>query len=79
MVIRSDFDKQLKISESLAEHRLLIDAWKRGDRAAAAAALERHLSRAEARVMENFAQILNDLEAEQEPPPRQAANTRSRT
>ncbi len=71
MVIRSDFDKQQKIFESLREHRALIDAWKRHDERATAEALEHHLAMAEKRVMENFAQILSDLEAEEERPPRQ--------
>jgi DNA-binding GntR family transcriptional regulator len=62
MVIRSDFDKQPKISESLGEHRALINAWERRDAAAITAALDRHLSMAEQRVMENFAQFLSDLE-----------------
>jgi len=60
MVIRSDFGKQYKISESYAEHTRIIDAWKRHDFAAVANALDDHLTRAEERVMENFAKILND-------------------
>ena len=78
MVIRSDFDKQFKISESLSEHRALIDAWKRHDAAATAAALEHHLSMAERRVMENFALILSDLEADEGPAERLAATSRRR-
>lgn len=78
MVIRSDFDKQLKISESLGEHRLLIDAWKRRDAVATAAALEHHLSMAERRVMENFAQFLSDLEADEQPEKRRTASSRRR-
>ncbi len=60
VVIRSDFDKQRKISESFAEHKAFLDAWKRRDTAAAAAALDHHLERAEERVMENFAQIVTN-------------------
>lgn len=60
MVIRSDFDKQRKISESFREHKALLEAWTCRDVAAAAAALDHHLAMAEDRVMENFAKILGD-------------------
>lgn len=60
MVIRSDFDKQRKISESFNEHKALLEAWKRRDVTAASAALDHHLGMAEERVMENFAKILGD-------------------
>ncbi len=64
IVIRSDFDKYPKISEAFAEHKVLLDAWKRRDAAAATAALAHHLDGAEERVMENFAQSNADLDAE---------------
>ena len=54
MIIRSDFNKHPKISEALQEHWAIFEAWKRHDVKAAKAALERHLARAEERVMENF-------------------------
>ncbi len=60
MVIRSDFDKRRKISESFREHKAFLETWKRRDVAATAAALDRHLDMAEERVMENFAMILGD-------------------
>jgi DNA-binding GntR family transcriptional regulator len=78
MVIRSDFDKQPKISESLGEHRVFIDAWKRGDAAATAAALDHHLGMAERRVMENFAQALSDLETDEDPAEVRATASRRR-
>jgi DNA-binding GntR family transcriptional regulator len=62
MVIRSDFDKRGKLSESFAEHKAILGAWRRRDVAAAFAALDRHLDGAERRVMENFAQILTDFD-----------------
>ena len=55
IVIRSDFDKYSKISESFAEHKALFEAWKRRDVAATTEALAHHLDGAETRVMENFA------------------------
>lgn len=64
IVIRSDFDKRPKISEAFAEHKVLLEAWKRRDAAAARAALAHHLDGAEERVMENFAQSNADLDAE---------------
>lgn len=67
MVIRSDFDKQRKISESFREHKALLEAWKHRDTAAAAAALDHHLAMAEERVMENFAKILGDSWGDENP------------
>lgn len=64
IVIRSDFDKRPKISEAFAEHKVLLDTWKRGDVEAAKAALAHHLDGAEERVMENFARSNPDLDAE---------------
>ncbi len=43
MVIRSDFDKRRKISESFREHKAFLEAWKRRDHKATATALYRHL------------------------------------
>ncbi len=67
MVIRSDFDKQCKISESFQEHKALLEAWTRRDVAAAATALDHHLAMAEERVMENFAKILGDSRGDGDP------------
>lgn len=78
MIIRSDFDKQLKISESLGEHRMLIDAWKRHSAGATAAALEHHLAMAERRVMENFTLIPSDRAANEDLAERRAATSRRR-
>jgi len=58
MIIRSDFANRRKITESFQEHKAIFDAWKRRDVQGAMAALDHHLSRAEARVMENFVQNL---------------------
>jgi DNA-binding GntR family transcriptional regulator len=83
MVIRSDFDKQRKISESFREHRAFFEAWRRRDVKAAAKALGHHLDRAEERVMENFSMILGDDTAGDEtadslaiPPPPMKEDTR---
>lgn len=58
MIIRSDFGNQPKISEAFKEHRAIFNAWKRRDVEGALAALDCHLAKAEARVMENFVQNL---------------------
>lgn len=63
MIIRSDFGKQPKISEAFREHQALFAAWKRRDVKGALVALNRHLSRAEQRVMENFVQNLGGVPA----------------
>ncbi|MBE0532349.1 MAG: GntR family transcriptional regulator [Rhodospirillales bacterium] len=63
MIIRSDFEKQSKISEAFQEHRAIFEAWKQRDVKGALAALNHHLSGAEKRVMENFVQSLGAVPA----------------